>query len=284
MMNKIEAILHDLFEDIFRLYGYDFREYSKPSAWRRIERRMHLTGITSVAQLRDNVRSQIHFADQLIKDFSINVTEMFRDPDCFIALKTQVLPLLRQEPFIKIWHAGCATGEEVYSMAIILSEMGLYDQVRIYATDYSAEALQQAEAGIYPLKKMRLYTENYHNADGKSDFADYYTANYDSAVLHQRLKRNIFFSHHDLARDGTFSDIHLVVCRNVLIYFSKALQQKVFTTFYDSLVNGGYLCLGSHETLHFSRQKEQFSVIDAQQRIFRKCDSTKDRQRLIMGD
>lgn len=269
-MNEQENMLNELLEDIYRKYGYDFREYSKSSACRRIRHRMSLAGLSSITDLHRKVIQDADFADLLIKDFSVNVTEMFRDPAFFMALRGQVMPTLGGRPFLKIWHAGCATGEEAYSMAIILSEMGLYDRSQIFATDYNAAALHKAQKGIFPLDRMRSYIANYQDAGGIRDFADYYIAKYGSAIMRWSLKKNIIFTNHDLTQDGTFSEVQVIVCRNVLIYFNRTLQQRVFDLFFESLEPGGFLCLGSQETIRFSRYAEHYDIVNKNLRIYQK--------------
>ncbi len=269
-MNDREYLLLQILEDLYRIYGYDLREYATSTVWRRIHRRMCLARLSSLPELRRKILQDPDFADQMIKDFSINVTEMFREPSFFAALRHQMLPLLADRPFIKIWHAGCATGEEAYSMAIILSEMGLYDRTCIYATDYNAAVLKQCKMGVFSLENMRHYISNYQKTGGVADFTDYYTARYGSAVIRRWLKKNIVFTHHDLTRDDVFSEMQVIVCRNVLIYFNADLQQKVFDIFYRSLEPCGYLCLGSRETIRFSGYADQFVPVNEYQRIYRK--------------
>ncbi|MEW5957370.1 MAG: CheR family methyltransferase, partial [Chloroflexota bacterium] len=210
------------------------------------------------------------FAQAAIYDFSISVTEMFRDPDFYRSLRKNVVPYLKTYPFIKVWHAGCATGEEVYSLAIVLQEEGLYERATIFATDFNEMVLEKAREGIYPLKDIRQYTLNYQKAGGERPFADYYHAQYESAIMNQSLKRNITFASHNLVTDGVFGEMHLIFCRNVLIYFDRTLQNRVLKLFADSLTHGSFLCLGSKETLSFSEVADSFKAIDERARIFQK--------------
>jgi len=193
-----------------------------------------------------------NFLEQVLRQLSITVTEMYRDPTFYLTLRTEVLPELQALPTLKIWHAGCATGEEVYSLAILLNEEGLYDRTRIYATDFNNNALQVAQDGIYSTESIKTGTANYISAGGRGSLSDYYHTEYGATKMQEFLKRNITFSHHNLATDGPFSDMNLILCRNVMIYFDRTLQQRVFSLFADSLYPDSFLCLGSRETLRFS--------------------------------
>ena len=259
-----------LLEAIFRKYGYDFREYSQAHIRRRIMNRMAVSGFEDVSQMQSTVLNDETFASELLQDLSITVTEMFRDPVFYRSLRENVIPILKTYPFIKIWHAGCATGEEAYSMAILLQEEGLYDRTTIYATDFNQMALNRAKDGIFSNKMIKEYTSNYQMAGGKESFSSYYTSNYDNVIMNQSLKKNIVWANHNLVTDSVFAEVNLILCRNVLIYFDKNLQNKVQTLFYNSLINGGVLCLGSKESLRFSDLYEQYSELDAKQRIFKK--------------
>ncbi len=208
--------------------------------------------------------------DRLLRDMSVNVTGMFRDPSFFLALRETVVPILRTYPFVRIWHAGCATGEEVYALAIVLEEEGLYDRSRIYATDMSADALDKAKAGIFPLARMREYTSNYLQAGGSRSFSEYYTANYEAALFDPKLRRNVLFAHHNLATDTSFSEFNLILCRNVLIYFDRNLKDRVFRLFADSLASIGILCLGRRESLRFTSAETEYEEFDAKERIYRR--------------
>jgi chemotaxis protein methyltransferase CheR len=208
--------------------------------------------------------------ERLLLDLSINVTAMFRDPGFYRVFRNQVVPTLRTYPFIRVWHAGCATGEEVYSMAILLEEEGLYERSRIYATDINEVVLQKAKSGIFPIERMQEYTENYIAAGGKRSFSDYYIAKYDGALFNPSLTKNVVFSQHNLVTDRSFSEFNVILCRNVLIYFDKTLQARVLTLFYDSLAMFGVLALGSKESLRFSPYEECYEQINDREKIYRK--------------
>lgn len=259
-----------LLEAIFQMYGYDFRSYTKASIRRRIMHRLGLSRMDNISDMTARVLRDREFFVMLLNDLTVNVTEMYRDPGFYKVFRQEVVPLLETFPFIKIWHAGCATGEEIYSMAILLEEEGLYDRSMIYATDIDKNVLATARKGIYPVSAMRQYSENYRMAGGKSSLSDYYTAKYDGAIMDQSLKRNIVFADHDLATDQVFGEMNVILCRNVLIYFDRPLQQRVFRLFHDSLDMGGVLCLGTKESLRYSGLEDEFEPIDEQQKIFRK--------------
>jgi chemotaxis protein methyltransferase CheR len=203
-------------------------------------------------------------------DLSVNVTAMFRDPGFYVVFRETIVPLLRTYPFIRIWHAGCSTGEEVYSLAILLHEEGLYERARIYATDINEDVLQKAKARIYPLDKMQEYTQNYQRAGGTSSFSEYYTAAYDGALFASALASNVVFAQHNLVTDRSFSEFNVILCRNVMIYFDRELQDRVHALFYESLPTYGILALGSKETLRFSRCEDRFEVLSAREKIYRK--------------
>jgi chemotaxis protein methyltransferase CheR len=267
----IEAIELDLLlEGIYQRYGFDFRNYGKAHAKRRILHRLAVSGFRSISELLHEVLHDESLFHILLQDLSINTTEMFRDPEFFLELRQQVIPVLKTYPFIKVWHAGCSTGEEVYSMAILLQEEGLLSRSQIYATDFNPVVLKAAREGIYPASQMKEYTRNYLNSGGKHSLSDYYSARYDSVILNKSLKENLVCADHNLVTDGVFGEMHLVMCRNTLIYFNKILQNRVVGLFRDSLIPGGFLCLGSKESLTFSAHKESFSPVVAKWRIFRK--------------
>lgn len=267
-VEKIEIDL--LLEAIYRRYGYDFRHYARASLRRRVRHILIHSPCERIADLIPLILHDEAFARRAIFDFSITVSEMFRDPGFYVALRHSVAPYLHTYPFFKAWVAGCATGEEVYSLAILLAEEGLYDRATIYATDYNETALQKARESIYPLKDVQQYTANYQKAGGRASFADYYHAHYDSAILSQSLKANLTFSTHNLVSDGVFAEVQLILCRNVLIYFDRSLQNWVLTTLAKSLSRGGFLCLGAKETLEFSSVADQFRPVDAANRIYQK--------------
>jgi len=267
-LERIEIEL--LLEGIFRHYGFDFRSYAYASIRRRLWKRIEEEGLSSVSALQERVLHEPAMMEKLLLDLSINVTAMFRDPNFYQTFREHVVPLLRTYPFIRLWHAGCSTGEEVYSMAILLREEGLYDRSRIYATDINEVVLQRAKAGIFPLDRMQEYTDNYMRAGGNRSFSEYYTAKYDGALFDQSLTQNVVFSQHNLVTDRSFSEFNVILCRNVLIYFDKTLQSKVHSLFYDSLVMFGVLVLGSKETLRFMSHEDCYQQIAPPEKIFRK--------------
>lgn len=231
---------------------------------------MALSGLADLSQMQAKVLKDEAFAYTLLQDFSISVTQMFRDPAFYKSLRENVMPILRTYPFIKIWHAGCATGEEAYSMAIILQEEGLYDRTTIYATDFNQQVLNKAKEGIFPISLMKEYTNNYQLSGGKESFSGYYTSHYDNVIMNQPLKKNIVWANHNLVTDSVFAEVNLILCRNVLIYFDTILQNKVQSLFHDSLTNGGILCLGSKESLRFTEYNDAYMELDKKQRIFKK--------------
>lgn len=259
-----------LLEAIYRKYGYDFRQYSQAHIRRRIMSRMVMSRFEDISEMQSKVLNDESFAATLLQDLSITVTEMFRDQSFYKSLRKNVIPILKTYPFIKIWHAGCATGQEAYSMAIILQEEGLYDRTTIYATDFNQNALNHAKEGIYSTSLIKEYTTNYQLSGGKDSFSNYYTSNYDNVIMNQSLKKNIVWANHNLVTDSVFAEVNLILCRNVLIYFERELQNNVQTLFYSSLINGGILCLGSKESLRFSEVYEKYTEWDTKQRIFKK--------------
>ncbi len=259
-----------LLEAVFRKYGYDFRSYSRTSLKRRIRHRLMLSGLKNISELQHNILCSADRFSELLTDLSINVTEMFRDPSFYRALREEVIPRLRELPFIKIWHAGCSTGEEVYSMAILLKEAGLYDKARIYATDFNLAVVEKAKEGIYPVGMLKSYNHNYRMAGGEASFADYYIARYESAMIDRSLKKNIVFSDHNLSVDNEFGEMDMIICRNVLIYFDRSLQSRVCKMFCHSLVDGGFLCLGSKESIRFVECSEAFGDVAPQEKIYMK--------------
>lgn len=268
-LERIEIEL--LLEGIFRNYGFDFRSYAYASIRRRLWKRIDAEGLDTVSALQARVLHEPQLMEKLLLDLSINVTAMFRDPSFYRAFREHVIPILRTYPFIRIWHAGCATGEEVYSMAILLQEEGLYDRCRIYATDINEVVLQKAKEGIFPLDRMQEYTENYIAAGGKRAFSDYYLAKYGGALFGPALTKNVVFSLHNLVTDHSFAEFNVVLCRNVLIYFDKALQARVHALFYESLAKFGVLVLGSKESMRFSPHEEKYDQINGPEKIFRKA-------------
>ena len=259
-----------LLEGVWRRYGFDFRQYARASLRRRLWRRATLEGVDTLSGLQERLLHDPACMEQLLLDLSINVTAMFRDPSFFKAFRVHVVPLLRTYPFVRIWNAGCSTGEETYSLAILLSEEGLYDRTRIYATDINEAVLVQARRGLFQLEKMQEYTENYLNAGGQHAFSEYYVAGYEGARFQPGLTDNVVFARHNLVADGSFNEFHVIVCRNVMIYFDTPLQERVHALFHESLVRLGVLALGSKESTAFTRHADDYEVIDAGERLYRK--------------
>jgi chemotaxis protein methyltransferase CheR len=251
-------------------YGYDFRNYSKAHIKRRVLHRLGLGNLSSVSQLQDLVLRDRAFFNEFLYDLSINVTEMFRDPDFYKSLRENIIPKLRTYAYFKIWHAGCSTGEEVYSLAIILKEEGLLDRCQVYATDFNRKVLGIAKEGIYQKNEIEQYERNYQLSGGQFKLSDYYKSKYGSIMFDKELSGKIVFADHNLVTDKVFADVNLILCRNVLIYFEKNLQDNVIGLFYESLVPSGILCLGTKESIKFSRHENFFEVIDPKQKIYKK--------------
>jgi chemotaxis protein methyltransferase CheR len=259
-----------LLEGVYRSYGLDFRQYSRASLRRRLWRRVFLEKVETISALQDRLLHDPAVMERLLLDLSINVTAMFRDPSFYRALRTQVVPLLRTYPFVRIWNAGCSTGEETYSLAILLREAGLYDRSRIYATDINEVVLQRAREGLFPLEKMQEYTDNYISGGGTRAFSEYYTAAYEGAQFDRSLADNVVFAQHNLVSDRSFNEFQLIVCRNVMIYFDKPLQDTVHQLFYDSLVRLGLLALGHKESIAFTAHEDDYDVVNSNERIYRR--------------
>ena len=269
--NENEKIEFDLIlEAIYQKYGYDFRNYAKASLRRRLRYRLSQSNLKTISEMQHKLLNDKEFFDTLLLDLTINVTEMFRDPSFFKALREIVISELKKQPFIKVWHAGCSSGEEIYSTAILLKENGMYESSLIYATDTNEMVLDKAKSGIFPIEKMKDFTVNYRKAGGIASFADYYTARYDNAIMDNSLKKNIVFSNHNLVTDSVFGEMDLIMCRNVLIYFNRELQDRVFRLFLDSLRPGGFLCLGSKETVRFSSLSGNFENVIEKERVYRR--------------
>ncbi|PCI24516.1 MAG: chemotaxis protein CheR [SAR324 cluster bacterium] len=259
-----------LLEGIFRRHGYDFKHYARASLKRRLEAIVSRQNLNHISEILPRVLYDHDFMNDFVKGMSVTVTEMFRDPFVYRAIRKLVIPFLKTFPFIKVWHAGCATGEEVYSMAILLKEEGFYDRTQIYATDFNRSSLRIAQEGIYSIKDMKQFTQNYYKAGGKTSFSNYLYSKYESAKIQDSLKKNILFSHHNLVADGVFGEMNLIICRNVLIYFDMDLQNRVLSLFHNSLCHGGILCLGSKESIRFSSVWPKFEVIAEKEKIFKK--------------
>ena len=258
-----------LLEDIYRDYGYDFLQYSRASIKRRINRIMTNDRLASFAELRFALKDNPEFLQHFVEEITVNLTEMFRDPLFFRQLREEILPQLGTYPLIRVWIAGCSTGEEAYSMSILLKEANLYHKSLIYATDINPRVLEIARNGVYALSHIKSFSENYMESGGKQDFSKYYTANYEWAKFNADLKQKMILSTHNLVSDTSFNSFQLILCRNVLIYFNKDLQERVFKLFDASLENLGYLALGSKETIRFSSIQQNFTAV-GDQKIWKK--------------
>lgn len=261
--------LETLLGDILEVYGYDFTGYSRASLKRRIVRLYQLDHFVSFAEFRYKIRTEPGYFKRFLEEVTINVTEMFRDPSFYKTLRTEILPKLGTYPFIRIWVAGCSTGEEAYSIAIFLKELNLLHKSLIYATDINSAVLENAAQSMIPLSKIKLYTENYIAAGGSEQFSDYYAANYSLGKLKDELKSKIIFSTHNLVTDNSFNEFQLILCRNVIIYFDRPLQNTVFELFDNSLEMRGYLALGTKETLDFSSISKNYERLQGE-KIWRK--------------
>jgi len=259
-----------LLEGIYRQYGFDFREYAPASLKRRVWRRVHAEGAGTITGLLDRLLRDGDVMERLLLDLSINVTSMFRDPTFYAALRAHVVPVLRTYPFTRIWVAGCSTGEEVYSLAIVLHEEGVDDRTRIYATDINEAVLERARAGVFPLEKMKEYTENYIRAGGRRSFSEYYLAKYEGALFERSLTDHVIWAPHNLVQDRGFNTFNLIMCRNVMIYFDRTLQTRVHQLFYDSLEHFGFLALGHKESIRFTGVEDRYEAVDAQEKLYRK--------------
>jgi chemotaxis protein methyltransferase CheR len=268
MLENIEIKL--FLEGVFRLYGYDFRDYASSSIRRRILHMMKRENFKTVSELQDRVLHNSRFMERFLMEVSINVTSMFRDPPFYIAFREKICPFLSSLPFIRIWHVGCSTGEEVYSMAILLKEEGLYDKTKIYATDINEVVLEKAKKGVYSLNLMKEYTDNYIKAGCAGSFSEYYTTDNENAVLATNLKKNIVWAQHNLVTDSSFNEFDVIFCRNVMIYFNKSLQNKVQKLLYNSLKIGGILGLGIAESLRFTECEDFYDELDAKMKLFRR--------------
>jgi chemotaxis protein methyltransferase CheR len=268
---ELEALeIELLLEAVYRRYGFDFRQYAQASLRRRLTRRMFAEGASSLSELQARLLHDPQSMERLLLDLSINVTAMFRDPSFYVAFREHVVPLLRTYPFTRIWCAGCSTGEEVYSLAILLEEEELYGRTRIYATDINENLLATARAGVFPLAKMQQYTQNYIRGGGKRDFSHYYVTGYDGAQFSRSLTENVVFAQHNLATDRSFNVFNVILCRNVMIYFDRTLQERVHGLFHESLETFGILALGHKESLSFTPFGGDYEELDASERIYRK--------------
>ncbi|KAF1023728.1 MAG: Chemotaxis protein methyltransferase [Paracidovorax wautersii] len=271
MTHRISDIeLHLFLEAVYLKYHYDFRSYVGASLKRRLHDALPYFGCDTLTRLQDRLLHEDAVIGPLLDYLTVQVTEMFRDPSYFLALREQVVPMLRTYPSLKIWVAGCSTGEEAWSLAILLAEEGLLDRTIIYATDINPRALQTAQAGVYPLDRVADYTRAHRAAGGTTSLSDHYTAAYGHVKFDDRLQRHMVFSDHSLATDSVFAEMQFISCRNVLIYFNRNLQDRALGLFADALCRGGYLGLGSRESLAFSRHAPAFSEVAPHERLFRK--------------
>lgn len=266
-----ETIELDLFLDaLHRRYHYDFRSYSRTSLIRRAELARERLGCATLSELQGRLLHDPAVLPDIIDAMTVQVSEFFRDPDYFLALRREVIPHLHTFPSLKVWVAGCADGEELYSLAILLEEEGLLDRTLFYATEINRRALARAEAGVYGIDRLALFSQNYQRAGGRGSLSDYYTAAYGRAAFDRRLRARTVFTEHNLATDQVFSEVHLISCRNVLIYFDNTLQDRTIGLFAEALARGGFLGLGLHETLRFSAHAGAFAAFDDTQRIWRR--------------
>ena len=259
-----------LLEGVYRQYGFDFREYAPASLKRRVWRRVQGENAGSITGLLERVLHDPDVMERLLLDLSINVTAMFRDPTFYAAFRERVVPVLRTYPFTRIWVAGCSTGEEVYSLSILLHEEELYDRTRIYATDINETVLERARQGVFPLEKMKEYTENYIRAGGKRSFSEYYLAKYEGALFDRTLTENVVWAPHNLVQDRSFNTFNVILCRNVMIYFDRALQTRVHQLFYDSLDHLGILALGHKESIRFTGHESAYEDLNTAEKLYRK--------------
>ncbi len=270
-MSDVEDIELDLLlEGIYRVYGMDFRQYARTSLRRRVRNLLYSEKVSSISALQERVLHDPSAMERVMAFLPVSVTTMFRDPSFFGAFREKVVPHLWSSPFVRIWHAGCATGEEVYSLAILLTEVGLYERCRIYATDLSGSAIERAQAGIYPLEQMQEFTTNYVASGGVVPFSSWYKAQYGHAIFKQSLRKNIVFAQHNLATDGSFNEFNVILCRNVLIYFDNKLKDRVHGLLYGSLRRFGVLALGQREGLRGTLHEDKYEAVEERQRIFRR--------------
>jgi chemotaxis protein methyltransferase CheR len=267
-VEEIELSL--LLEGIYREYGFDFRNYALASLRRRVGNFMRNENVETISLLQDRILHDRTWLDRFLYALSVNVSAMFRDPHFYRAFRKDVIPLLKTYPFLRIWLAGVSMGEEVYSLAILLQEEGIYERCRIYATDINDAVLKKAKDGIYPIELMQTYTTNYIKAGGTQSFSDYYTAAYDRVILKASLRDNVVFAQHNLASDASFNEFHVILCRNVMIYFNLKLQAHVYHLLHDSLVMFGVLGLGAKETVKFSPHEHAYEEIEGPARLYRR--------------
>ena len=268
---RIEAIeMPLLLEAMYQRYGYDFRGYAPASLLRRLRRAAHDEGLASLSALQDRILHQPEAMARFLDIVSVDVTAMFRDPGFYRVFREKIVPGLHGLPLIRLWIAGCSTGEEVYSAAIVLHEEGLLDKCKLYATDLNARVLEQGKEAIYPIRSMKEHTANYQKAGGQADFSNYYTARGDQIILRDFLRKNIVWAEHNLVTDSGFNEFHVILCRNVMIYFGRPLQERVHRLIYDSLAQGGFLGLGRSESLQFTPLEDRYEMVDAVEKWYRK--------------
>ena len=265
-----ELELELLLEAVYRHYGYDFRNYAATSLRRRITKLMREENVATISALQDRVLHDAGAWDRFVQGISVNVSAMFRDPHFFLAFRRRAVPMLRTYPFIRIWQAGCSLGEEAYTLAILLEEEGLYERTLIYATDINESTLRQAREGIYPAELMQKYTQNYIQAGGQRAFSEYYTARYEFAIMRPALQRNIVFSQHNLVSDGAFNEFNVILCRNVMIYFDRSLQERTHALFHGSLTMFGVLGLGARESMRFVPQERCYEQLEPGEKLYRR--------------
>jgi chemotaxis protein methyltransferase CheR len=270
-IEAIEAIEYPLLlEAIYRRWGYDFRDYAPASLLRRLHRAMHDLDAGNLSRLQEMLLRDAGAMARFLDSITVEVTAMFRDPSFYQAFRAKAAPLLKPLPLVRVWHAGCSSGEEVYSLAIVLHETGLLQRAKLYATDLNARLLERSKEAIVPLKAMRDYTANYRRAGGTGDFSDYYTAKHGAAILQDFLRGNIVWAEHNLAQDRGFNEFHVILCRNVIIYFNRTLQERVHGLLYESLAMGGVLGLGRGESLQFTPFENRYETLDLAERLYRK--------------
>jgi chemotaxis protein methyltransferase CheR len=274
-MDDVDKELEDievaaLLDTVYKRYGYDFRQYNNESLKRRIHTLLEKNDLQTISELQNNVLHDPEWLDKFLLAISVSVTAMFRDPTFYAALRSSVVPFLRTYPTIKIWVAGCSTGEEAYSLAILLHEEGLYDRCSVYATDMNQAVLKVARDGIFPIARMKEYTDNYLKAGGSEEFSTYYTAAFENIIFNQTLKKNLIFAQHNLATDQSFNEFNLIICRNVMIYFNESLQRRVFTLLHESLAVLGILALGNRESVKHDPHSIYYEDIDEKERIYKR--------------
>lgn len=267
-----DAEIRQLLDAVYQRYHYDFRQYAAASLKRRLLQAMTHFHCSTLDQLQQRVASDANAFPRLLEYLTVQVSDLFRDPEFFLSLRQNVVPLLATYPSLKLWVAGCSTGEEAYSFAIMLAEEGLLERTRIYATDINDESLRKAQNGVYSLDRMRQFTLNHRAAGGQGSLSEFYHASHERAVMEPKLKQHITFADHSLATDSIFSEVQLVSCRNVLIYFDKELQDRALGLFNDALCRRGFLCLGTKESVRFSAQAQRFAEVSPEQKIYRRVD------------